>query len=184
MQLVDPFRQASLGAEYEGELSFDRLPRLRELLAGSGRGSVSYRLRFSQPAQRRFTLEGTLETVVELPCQRCFRPSRHEVEAEFHFDLVEGEAQMALVDDDREALLVEDERISLPSLLEDEILLALPAIAMHADVADCHGSDWQRWMDDEQARIATENADVAERENPFAALAGLKEKPGADEGGE
>jgi len=182
MQLVDPFRQASLGAEYAGELSFERMPRLRELLAGSGQGSVVYRLRFSQPDNRRHTLEGELETVVELQCQRCFRPSRHRVSGHFRFDLVESEVQMALVDEGREALLVEDGRISLPQLLEDEVLLALPVIAMHADKTDCHGSDWQRWMDDEQQRIASENDDAAERENPFAALAGLKDTSDTEAG--
>ena len=180
LQLVDPFRQASLGAEYEGEFPLERMPRLRDLLVGEPGGSLRYRLRFSQPGSRRHRLEGELETTVALPCQRCFRPSRHEVETQFAFELVESEAELGLLDETQEGLLVENERISLPQLLEDEILLALPAIAVHADVSECRGSDWQQWMDAEQAKDVVENGE--QQENPFAALAGLKGelKPGDD----
>ena len=179
LQLVDPFRQASLGAEYEGEFPLERMSRLRDLLVGESGGSVRYRLRFSQPGSRRHRLEGELETTVALSCQRCFRPSRYQVEARFVFELVESEAELELLDETEEGLLVEDERISLPRLLEDEILLALPAIAVHADVGDCQGSDWQRWMDAEQAKVIVDECE--RQENPFAALAGLKGEPKVDD---
>jgi uncharacterized protein len=186
LQLVDPFRQASLGAEYQGELPFDKMPRLRELLVKRSEGSVRYRLHFSQQGSRRYRLEGEVETSVELPCQRCFRPSRHEVKGRFRFELVETEAQMDLVEEGYDALLVEDERISLPGLLEDEVLLALPAVAVHEDIADCTGSDWQQWMAAEQRRSSHEDKDedAGNAENPFAVLAGLKDTLASDEGDE
>ncbi len=182
LQLVDPFRQASLGAEYQGELSFDKMPRLRALLVEQSEGSVRYRLRFSQPGSRRYCLEGEVETLVSLPCQRCFRPSPHQVEGRFCFELVETEAQVDLVEDGCEALLVTDERISLVGLLEDEVLLGLPAIAVHDDIAACEGSDWQQWMAQEQGKLLNENA--GDEDNPFAALAGLKDTLASKEGKE
>lgn len=173
LQLVDPFRQASLGAEYQGELSFEKMPRLRALLVKPSEGSVKYRLRFSQPSGRRYRLEGDIETLVSLPCQRCFRPSPHAVVGRFCFELVETEAEMDLVEGDCEALLVTDERMSLVALIEDEVLLGLPTIAVHQDVAACEGSDWQQWTAKEQGKLLNENA--GNGENPFAALAGLKD---------
>ncbi len=173
-QLVNPFKQASLGAEYRGELSFDGMPRLQALLVAESGGSVNYRLRFSQPQSRKFCLEGTIEAVVELPCQRCFRSSQHEIASGFRFALVESDAEIALVAEGWEPLLVDEERISLVALLEEELLLSLPAVATHHDKALCAGSDWQSWIEREADRKL--KADNAEEENPFAVLADLKKK--------
>ena len=183
LQLVDPFRQASLGAEYQGDLPFDKMPRLRELLVKRSEGSVRYRLRFSQQGSRRFRLEGEIDTSVELPCQRCFRGSWYDVSSQFRFELVETEAEMDLVEEGYDALLVEDERISLPGLLEDEVLLGLPAIAVHEDAADCAGSDWQHWVAANEGSSSNEDKDkdAGNEENPFAVLAGLKDTLASDE---
>ena len=174
-QLVDPFKQASLGAEYCGELPFDKMPRLRALLAEKSEGSVSYRLRFSQPRGRQYRLVGEVEAVVSLPCQRCFRSSQHKIGGEFRFALLETEAGIESLDEEWEPLVVGDERISLVELLEDELLLSLPAVALHDDRAACEGSDWQRWTDKEAEKIPV--VDDAEEKNPFAALAALKNNP-------
>ena len=177
-QLVDPFRQASLGAEYCGDLPFHKMPRLQALLTEDCEGSVSYRLRFSQPRSRQFRLEGEVGAVVSLPCQRCFRPSTHEIGGEFRFALLETEDEIDSLTETWEPLVLGEARINLTELLEDELLLGLPGVALHENPDDCEDSDWQRWTDREATKILM--VDDVKEENPFAALAALKKQP--DEG--
>lgn len=183
---VDPFRQASLGAEYQGDLPFDNMSRLLEAAMNQSDGSVRYRLRFMQPHSRDHQLAGDVLAIVSLPCQRCFRPSVHEIRSSFRFKLVETEAEMALVEDDDvlEPLLVENAQINLVQLIEDEVLLNLPTYAVHEDEQACQGSDWAKWMDAEKARRDEFlDEELPQKKNPFAVLAGLKDTSSESEDG-
>jgi uncharacterized metal-binding protein YceD (DUF177 family) len=62
-------------------------------------------------------------------------------------------------------LLVTAEPSSIAEIVSDEVLLALPFAPVHDDLNECHGlyEDYQPPAE-------------AQRENPFAVLAGLKQK--------
>ena len=63
-------------------------------------------------------------------------------------------------------LLVDDENMSLPAVLEDEILLAMPLVAMHE--YDC--SDYLQKQKNRQQQDAEKKQ---EKENPFSVLKDL-----------
>ena len=79
----------------------------------------------------------------------------------FRLGIVSSEAEIDRLPDGYEPLLVAGEPISTSELIEDEVLLAVPAIPLHADGAgDCE--------------MAYSNSGAAQRENPFAVLKQLK----------
>jgi uncharacterized protein len=158
--LLDAVVQAAQGAVVEREFPLAGLIRLRDRLAATGgvaRARLALRLVNEVPA-------GALDVVagVTLVCQRCLQPMTHELRSD---------SQLAFVtqDSDRvpagyEAITGDPKRVDLAGLVEDELLLALPAIARHAPGANC------RLPGD--AEPATEPA-APEMRRPFAGLKDL-----------
>ncbi|MGD2113143.1 MAG: hypothetical protein PVI50_07140, partial [Gammaproteobacteria bacterium] len=64
-----------------------------------------------------------------------------------------------------EPLVVDAEPTRIAEIIADEVLLALPLVPAHADDAQCH-----------EIVKAYRSPENGTRENPFAVLAGLKQK--------
>ena len=105
---------------------------------------------------------------VPLLCQRCLHPVQTQLTVDRDFRFVADEAA-ALAEDDvvEEDLLVLSSEFDLLTLLEDELLMALPLVPMHDACESEH-----------MPTSNAENAAAQEKPNPFAALAALKRKPG------
>lgn len=98
-----------------------------------------------------------------LTCQRCLQPVFTALEVDRRFRFVKDEAAAQQLDaQSDEDVLVTSRSLDLLELLEDELLLSLPLVPTHAVCP--------------QPLIAPadELPPTTERENPFAALAGLK----------
>lgn len=159
---VDPFRLAETGTHLRGRFELAEFGRLcASLLSceGVGEGVLEFG---KDEAGTRF-LRGRLSVPVLMTCQRCLEPMKYTLGAELRLALVHSPAQS--VPEDHEPLVVEEARIRLADLIEDELILSLPLVPMHEqDVCPAAGI-LDRQGEDEPA---------GERENPFAALAGLK----------
>jgi uncharacterized protein len=91
-------------------------------------------------------------------CQRCLLPMPLLLEVDRHFRFVGDEATALAEDDDcEEDLLSPSPDLTLQSLLEDELLLAMPLIPRH-----------------DRCDSPIERAQEPDLPHPFAALAGLK----------
>ncbi len=110
----------------------------------------------------------SVRTVLALTCQRCLGPVDIPVSIDRQFRFVETEALAEAQDDESEEdLLVSSREFDLASLIEDEVLLALPLVPRHevCPVAP---------------KLAVADPDfeaASEKPNPFAQLAQLKGKP-------
>lgn len=95
---------------------------------------------------------------VALTCQRCLLPMQLDLEVDRHFRFVVDEAA-ALAEDDNceEDLLSPSPDLTFQSLLEDELLLAMPLIPRH-----------------DRCDSPIELVADQDLPHPFAALAGLK----------
>jgi uncharacterized protein len=103
------------------------------------------------------------EAVLSMQCQRCLQPVDVPLDVERRLFFVEGEDAAAALDAESEDdVLALAPAVDLQSLIEDELLLALPLIPRH-DV--CPEPLLQPVHDD---------AEPAAEEHPFAALAALK----------
>jgi uncharacterized protein len=168
---VDADVCARAGSTLERHFSVEQLPRLQE--AGALDGSrIEVRLRFSlfdgQPA-----VDGTLSGTVRLRCQRCLQPAAVPIEERFQIILVQQES--AEEPGGYEPVIADPKHFDVRWLAEEQALLALPLVPLHA-VGECeeaaaapHDSDRDIDQDIEQgASPATQK--------PFQNLRDLLEK--------
>ena len=110
----------------------------------------------------------TADTTVPLTCQRCMSPVQTPLQVDQWYRFVATE-DIAMAEDDasEEDLLVLTPQFDLLAVLEDELLMALPLVPMH---------DACPVMPTFSAGVIDTPAEVADKPNPFAALATLKKK--------
>lgn len=102
---------------------------------------------------------------LSLQCQRCLAPVVQTLETERGFLFVADEATAEALDEDcEEDVLVISRDFDALSLVEDELILALPLVPRH----DVCPQDLPHAVSDEAFE------DASSRPNPFAALAALK----------
>ncbi|NKN33150.1 YceD family protein [Marichromatium bheemlicum] len=180
---LDPWRAAQADRVFSGTVELARLPRLAEAVIGlapvpGGVSEVCYRLAFARDALGFVRVSGTVQAVLRLPCQRCLGEVELAVDAPLALGLVRGEQQAERLGEDLDPVLVEDDEPVCPrDWIEDELLLAIPAVPRHAP-GDCVAPASPESVAADDREVAA--ADVAEHDNPFAILARLK-SPGRDE---
>ena len=112
-----------------------------------------------------------IHTEVARHCQRCLQTLVLPVAVDRLFRFVPDEATASAQDEDSaEDVLVWDKHFDLHALLEDEILLDLPLIPMHAQCP---------LLAAQPPAAATPVAPAEEKRQPFAGLADLLKKPAA-----
>lgn len=127
-------------------------------------GDVAVDVRVHRDAQGLFVVEGHMATTLHLTCQRCLEPVAAAIETALQLWLLRSEGQAELLPEDADYLVLDDEGgLALADALEDELILALPLVPMHAD---CEAYP----VDD--GSVAPEAA--PQRPNPFQVLAALK----------
>ncbi len=111
-------------------------------------------------------LQLTAHGTLPMQCQRCLSAVDVPLDVSRWFRFVADEATAEALDDDSEEdLLAISREFSLHELIEDELLMSLPAVPMHDD---CPISVPMSVVDEDF------DAAESERPNPFAALAGLR----------
>jgi uncharacterized protein len=165
---ADPRRLCSLGKVYEGALPLGQMPRLAPLLT-STEGDAAFVLAFGRDAEKRDIVTVRVEAEVALQCQRCLAPLRTTIAEDARLAVVTGPDEAERLPAELDPLLAEDGQVALRDLVEDELLLALPAAPAHppgecvVSLAQINGTE------------ATTNDEAGQRsDNPFAALAELK----------
>jgi len=150
----------------QGISELSSLPRLHEALAELGCTAssladmrVSYSLQSQPPRmfgeQRLPMLQLSVSTILPLLCQRCFEPMPQEVALHVTFAVCDTPPEALLEEDDVDWLETED-ALSVETLVEDEVLMALPIAVLH-----------------EHACGPVQHT-VGEKPNPFAVLKQLK----------
>ena len=152
-----------------GEVDLHSMPRLRadcaEDVAGKVTWSAQGEMRQASDGHDAAWMHLQANTEVPLTCQRCLKTVEQALEVDRSFRFVKDEATAEAQDDESEEdLLVISKDFDLLALVEDELLMALPASPKHA-------------VCPQPVKLRVADADYQEPEdkpNPFAALAGLK----------
>ena len=165
---IDPLRMAEAGRLLEGGYSLEEMDRLQDSLLESG-GEVAVSLEFGIDAEGIRYMKGRLQTELTLECQRCLQAMQAPIDAEFALGLVRSNEAAERLPSHYEPLLVDSDSLFLRDVIEDELLLALPLVAMHEE-SQC--IDVNRLADAE--RKDDEHSEE-KKANPFAALAALKD---------
>ncbi len=162
---ADPLRLCALGKAYEGAISLADLPRLAPLLT-STEGEAAFVLAFDKDDERRPVVRVKVRAELPVQCQRCLGTVVQHVDEDSVLVVVSGPDEADRLPDDVDPLLVEDEKLALRTLIEDELILAIPPAPVH-DPAECT-VDLASVNASEEAE---QDAVQEERPNPFAALA-------------
>jgi len=162
-EYLDFTRIADKGAEIKGKWPISGLQRLKELQVND-EGDVEGEMTFGRRAKVRY-VTGTISGVLALTCQRWMQPMDLALKTEFKLAMVQTEEQAERLPEEFEPLLVDEDKMSVPQMLEEELLLAIPLVAMHD--TDC--SDFIL----EQKQWQAENESVQEKKNPFSVLKNL-----------
>jgi uncharacterized protein len=134
--LVDADVCARAGSIIERLFSVEQLPRLEE--AGALDGSrIDVRLRFSL-FDGRPAVDGTLSGSVLLSCQRCMQAVALPIDERFQVVLVQQER--ADEPGGYEPVIADPAHFDVRWLTEEQALLALPLVPMHA-VGECDEAD-------------------------------------------
>jgi uncharacterized protein len=166
---ADPLRLCALGKAYEGAVPLADLPRLAPLLT-STEGEAAFVLAFDTDTEHRPTVRVEVHANLALQCQRCLGSVLRNIDSASLLVVVSGPEEAARLPDEVDPLLVDgDAGLALRSLIEDELILAIPPAPVHRP-DECAVS-----LDDlNAAHAGIPESEGAEDEHPFAALAGLK----------
>jgi uncharacterized protein len=162
---IDPFRLAEAGARLSGHLPLRQFSRLRQVLADDT-GEIAVQLDFDVDALGVPTVVGRVSATLSLTCQRCLEAYTFPVDAQIALAWVKTEQAADKLPLRYEPYVVEETPLLLNDVIEDELLLALPQIPMHAE-AECPASKLLKQRN-------TETDEPEPKANPFAVLAKLK----------
>lgn len=163
---IDPRKLAERGVTLEGELPLALLERLTDSLEDD-RGVVRVTLSFGRDEQRAMVVHSSLNAEVRMVCQRCLEQVELPIHSECDYAIVAEGANTQHLPKQYDVLEVGEDPLDLLALVEDELLLALPIVPLHAP-EDCQapGPDGSGSGEDEE-----------KRSNPFSVLAQLKRDP-------
>ncbi|MBL1276895.1 MAG: DUF177 domain-containing protein [Ectothiorhodospiraceae bacterium] len=172
MENIDPYAFATQGRQLEGTLPVSALARLIPLLATDdteeiARYQVDYTLLFGTDQGGVRGVLGKLEATLPLKCQRCMGKMQMVVHVDIQIGFVSSRKAAEILPESYDPLLVTDDGVTVNGIVEDELILALPLVAMH-EIKDCpKGETFQEKAQDNEG-------DAPKRKNPFAMLATLK----------
>ncbi len=156
--IIDPIGLADKGVRLHGDLPLAAMHRLIQT-GVEGRGTVSVDLHFGRDAEGHRRLQGRIDAVLSLPCQRCLQGLSLVLALAPDLLLVAAGEREDAVPEGADTYTV-DAPVPLSQVIEDELILALPMMPMHPEGA-CEPA-------------LTKDRAVETRPNPFAALAKLK----------
>lgn len=162
-ELLDAWRMVAARRGVQGRVPLGSLQRLRDSLADT-EGEVAFALDFDTDSIKMPYVEVRIDARLPLVCQRTLQRFELPVNIVQRLGMIRDEADEAALPEGYEPLLMPaDGMLHAIELVEDELILAVPVVPVMPGT-EAMERDWP--------------ADEAELQsvNPFAALAGLKNK--------
>ena len=155
-------KEVARNGYFEGEIPLSTLSRLTEFLHPENDRSqarVVLKFEFNRNEFDVPVLFGSLETCLDLECQRCLESMSFPVNADFHLMI---DASEDLVRESSLDTIYSDEGfVDIFEVVEDELILAIPLFASHEE-RSCN----EHWVASEPEATVSNN--------PFAVLQELK----------
>ena len=163
---VDAVKLVEINQQFNAEIDGNSLLRLKDAVVHCT-AVVKVEVTFDRDQEANRVISGRCATEVEMVCQRCLGSVVVPVESQFELGLVFNDDQAKQLPKRLEPVeMNEDGLLELWDVIEDELLLELPAFPTHSD-GEC-----QLKQPEPETTIATD----VERENPFSVLAKLKQQ--------
>jgi len=164
---VDPRKMADRGVTLQGELQLSSLERFCDPLADTA-GIVRTKLVFGRDERRAAIIRSEIDVEVKMVCQRCLELVVLPIHSECTYAVVKEGADSESLPKGYDVLEVGEDPLDLLTLVEDELLLALPIVPAH-DPEDCQQPEGLDEPEPSENEVT--------RSNPFSVLAQLKRDP-------
>ena len=164
-RFLDVEELASRWVILAGFVDPESMPRLLEVVT-SRPSPIAYRIAFARDASGRPRMSGRAEGVLPLVCQRCLENFEWKFDSRFESLVVGHEREESRGLD---AVVCSGGRIELESVIEDELLLALPNAPVHT-FGTCEAPPIRTGGDRSPSRSTS----------PFAALRELRSQQGPE----
>jgi uncharacterized protein len=132
---VDCARLAEQNAALQRDYALADLPRLQDLLADT-MGQAHADFAFSRVSSERAAARVTVAATPHLICQRCMQGTAFPIEGSSELEFASSE-DAELVNSQHDIYVTTDGMVSLRELAEEELLLALPTVAICASPEGC-----------------------------------------------
>ena len=162
---IDPFRLAKSGLILEGKLSLSSMSRLSGLLQNSD-GQVDVKMSFDiDKILGTPIMVGEFKADLPLLCERCSESMVFEAKVESSLAIINSEKKIDDLAEQYEPWIINsDEPVMLSSIVEDELILAIPLVPKHEHAC----LPKEAWFSGE------EQIDDEKPISPFAVLSALK----------
>jgi uncharacterized protein len=131
-EVIDGLQFARAALERRGVVSIERLPRLAQLQCSTE--GLEYHLRGGRTGNGKPCLRLSVMGSLELPCQRCLDPIRIPIAIDAELQLAQNAREISEADDEIDRVLA-SRHMDVASLVEDEVILALPMAPRHDECA-------------------------------------------------
>lgn len=168
----------------EGVWPVRNMSRLQDYLSDDS-GQASVHLTFFRDTDWRRIIQGDVSVTVKVTCERCLESFPLSLSESIRLAVVESEGLAERLPEDIEPWLTEADTLSVPDIIEEQLILGLPIVARHADT-DCMAAEQREALQaaaEEQGQAGTQErtqqrADgqgaAHDANNPFAILETLK----------
>lgn len=164
-EFIDPLLCAEKRRAFKGDMALSALPRLADALADNA-GTVAVSMAFEK-RERLAVVEGHISSVLRLTCQNCLEAVDWPVDHDFKLGIVTSPDAAQLLPYSYEPLLVSEDKMPLRDIVEEELLLSLPAFPKHAE-SNC-------FINKNRLDAAPPHKEgLVRSDNPFSVLAKLK----------
>lgn len=163
---VSPYRLVEQGRRYNGVCDIASLTRIADLLTNKD-GTLAVDLTFYKNESSLPSLKGSVSGNLELICQRCLKTMSYPIETAIDVVFVSNDDKAQNLQEGYETYIVEGSRILLNDLIEDELLLSFPELAMHDEC-----EPYKPLIEATPEMISQTVQE--EKESPFAVLQNLK----------
>ena len=156
-----PLKLARQQGKLKGYMSLNQLPTLMaDCIDDSGNLQADLQL----DMQGRWpVMTGSIQATVKMICQRCLEAVDVPLQTSTALGFSQSEEALQELPESLEPYLLEEEEIPLADVLEQELILALPIVAYHAE---CQQAEYQQ--------AAEPVVNEPEKPNPFKVLEQLK----------
>ncbi len=162
---IDPLRLAQNGLKLSGQLSVKDMPRLLPSLLND-ESIVDVDITFDVDEVNTPFMRGRFTTTVSMTCERCMTEMPVKLDVNCLLAMITSEHKIEGLAEQYDPWLLEgNDDIVLCSIVEDELILALPLVPRHKQ-ACVPAEEWS--SSDEIVE------EVEEKESPFAILSTLK----------
>jgi uncharacterized protein len=157
-------------ADVAGQVALERLPRFLKVLVND-QALVEVVLKFARGIQGRRQITGELNARAQVTCERCLEPVEIELSESIQLVLLESESEAATLEPDWDPWLSDHYKLQLAELIDEQVILALPIVNLHAEKDCIEALGYQQPAEPEERG----SAGPGDEENPFAVLKALKQ---------